>query len=75
MDDVAFFCNPEGRITHVGSGAPPAIDGAVVRDATGLHVYPGLIAAQTTLGLTEVGSIGSLKRRVTCEKGCTSASG
>jgi hypothetical protein len=55
--ESGFVAFDDGRITHVGAGAPPAIEGAVVRDATGLHLYPGLIAAQTTLGLTEVGSV------------------
>jgi imidazolonepropionase-like amidohydrolase len=46
-----------GVVSAVGQGPPPAVRGAVMRDATGLHVYPGLIAADTTLGLTETGSV------------------
>jgi imidazolonepropionase-like amidohydrolase len=45
-----------GKITAVGAGLPvPA--GARVVDATGKTVYPGLIDALTTLGLTEIGSV------------------
>jgi imidazolonepropionase-like amidohydrolase len=51
---VAF---DEGAITHVGAGPAPAIPGAVQHDAAGLHVYPGLIAAKTNLGLTEIGAV------------------
>ncbi|MHC5001756.1 MAG: amidohydrolase family protein [Planctomycetota bacterium] len=47
----------DGRITGVGRGAAPAVVGARVLDATGLHVYPGLIASHTQLGLTEVGAV------------------
>ena len=46
-----------GVVSAVGRGAPPNIRGAVMRDATGLHVYPGLIASDTTLGLTETGAV------------------
>lgn len=42
-----------GRITGVGSELSVP-DDAVVIDATGLEVYPGLIDAGTTLGLTEI---------------------
>ncbi len=43
-----------GRIAAVGKDVaiPP---GATVVDASGMHVYPGLIDGLTTLGLTEVG--------------------
>ena len=45
----------KGKITAVGSKiAAPA--GAVVTDATGKHVYPGLILSNSYLGLKEVGS-------------------
>ena len=46
-----------GVITAIGEGPPPNTDGALLRDATGLHVYPGLIAADTNLGLTETGAV------------------
>jgi imidazolonepropionase-like amidohydrolase len=46
----------DNRIESVGPGAviPP---GAGVIDGKGLHVYPGMIDANTTLGLYEVGSL------------------
>lgn len=47
-----------GRITAIGAdAAPPA--GAEVIDATGKHVYPGLISANTALGLIEIGAVRS----------------
>ncbi|MBI3451092.1 MAG: amidohydrolase family protein [Acidobacteria bacterium] len=45
-----------GRIAAVGSGvAIPG--GAEIVKLDGLHVYPGLIDADTVVGLTEVGSV------------------
>ncbi len=45
-----------GVITGIGTDlALP--DNTQVIDVTGKHVYPGLIAAPTTLGLTEIGSV------------------
>ncbi|HKE00910.1 MAG TPA: amidohydrolase family protein, partial [Planctomycetota bacterium] len=45
-----------GRIAALGRGlAAPA--GYEVIDGTGLRVYPGMIDASTTLGLTEVGAV------------------
>ncbi len=45
-----------GKIEAVGERvAAPA--GAKVIDARGLHVYPGLIDAGTTMGLTEISSV------------------
>jgi imidazolonepropionase-like amidohydrolase len=45
-----------GRIARLGPQVLPP-DGAPVIDGTGLFVYPGLIDAHTTLGLTEIGSV------------------
>lgn len=46
----------DGLITAVGAGlAIPA--GATVIDATGMHVYPGLFDAISSLGLTEIGAV------------------
>jgi imidazolonepropionase-like amidohydrolase len=45
-----------GRIQAVGANAQ-APAGATVVDATGLFVYPGMIDAGTSLGLTEIGSV------------------
>jgi imidazolonepropionase-like amidohydrolase len=42
-----------GRITNIAANiAPPS--GAQVVDVTGMNVYPGIIAANTTLGLIEL---------------------
>lgn len=46
-----------GVITDVGQGRPPRVSKAKVIDASGLHIYPGFIAADTTMGLTETGSV------------------
>ncbi len=46
----------EGRIVAVGRGLEP-LDGAEVVDATGLHLYPGIIDANTAVGLTEISSV------------------
>jgi hypothetical protein len=46
----------DGRIADVGPNvAVPS--GAAVIDATGLHVYPGMVDAFSRLGLTEIGSV------------------
>jgi imidazolonepropionase-like amidohydrolase len=46
----------EGRIVEVGPEVQ-APAGAEVIDATGQHVYPGMIDAFSRLGLTEIGSV------------------
>ena len=46
----------KGKIVSVGVGVPIPADAEKV-DATGKHVYPGLIDASTTLGLYEIGSV------------------
>jgi imidazolonepropionase-like amidohydrolase len=45
-----------GRIVEVGTRLTP-LAGARVIDATGRHLYPGLIDAHTAVGLTEIGSV------------------
>jgi len=45
-----------GKILAVGAGAAIPT-GARQIDVTGLHVYPGMIAANTVLGLVEVSSV------------------
>jgi hypothetical protein len=47
----------DGRIIDIGDGEPPTLPWAEIVDAQGLHVYPGLISCDTTLGLIETGSI------------------
>ncbi len=46
-----------GVVTMIGQGSPPSLPGATRRDATGLHIYPGLVGANTQLGLTETGAV------------------
>jgi imidazolonepropionase-like amidohydrolase len=45
-----------GVITAVGTDVDVPV-GAQVINATGMHVYPGLFDAMTTLGLTEIGQV------------------
>jgi imidazolonepropionase-like amidohydrolase len=45
-----------GVITAVGTDVDVPAEAQVI-DATGMHVYPGLFDAMTTLGLTEVGQV------------------
>lgn len=45
----------DGRITAVGETV--SSDGSPVIDLDGMHLYPGLIAANTTLGLLEINSV------------------
>ena len=47
----------DGFITAVGGPDTPVPAGAVVVDAKGLRVYPGMIDAGTTLGINEIGSV------------------
>lgn len=46
----------EGRIVEVGTGLEPLADATVV-DASGKHVYPGFIDANSVVGLTEISSV------------------
>ncbi len=45
----------DGKITEIGSGL--SADGAEVIDGAGKHVYPGFVAATSTVGLTEISSV------------------
>lgn len=55
--ETGFVIIVRGNIMAIGSG-PPAmkVPGKVI-DAKGKHVYPGLIAANTQLGLAEIASV------------------
>lgn len=46
----------QGKITAVGNVTVPAGD-VTVMDMKGQHIYPGIIAPETSLGLTEVASV------------------
>lgn len=45
-----------GKIEKIGNDLPMPTDDAKVVDATGKHVYPGLILSNTNTGLKEIGS-------------------
>ncbi|MFQ5606782.1 MAG: amidohydrolase [Candidatus Zixiibacteriota bacterium] len=45
-----------GRITHIGRNITPP-PGTEVIDVSGMRVYPGLIAPETRIGLTEIGAV------------------
>jgi imidazolonepropionase-like amidohydrolase len=46
-----------GKITAIGGADVAAPRGAKVVDVTGKHIYPGLIDAYSTVGITEIGSV------------------
>ena len=46
-----------GKITAIGGAEVATPRGATVVDLTGKHIYPGLIDAYSTVGLTEIGSV------------------
>jgi imidazolonepropionase-like amidohydrolase len=46
-----------GKITAIGGAEVATPRGAKVVDLTGKHIYPGLIDAYSTVGLTEIGSV------------------
>ena len=46
----------KGKITAVGANVTVP-QGAEVIDATGKHVYPGLVSSDTYIGLTEIGAV------------------
>lgn len=46
----------DGKIVNIGTGLSAAA-GAITIDATGKHVYPGLIQSNSTLGLVEINSV------------------
>ncbi|MDQ6622076.1 MAG: amidohydrolase family protein [Verrucomicrobiota bacterium] len=48
----------QGKITALGADAAVPADAEVI-DASGKHVYPGLISADTVLGLTEISAVRS----------------
>jgi imidazolonepropionase-like amidohydrolase len=43
-----------GRIVAIGSAGTPSPEAGQTIDLTGLHIYPGMISANTTLGLVEI---------------------
>lgn len=57
IENDGFIVFDNGIILHVGRGKPTVIAEAEYVDASGLHVYPGLISTDTYMGLTETSSI------------------
>lgn len=56
--EKGFVLFKNGVIESVGSGPMPATSDQVrIIDGTGRHVYPGLIAAYSQLGLTEIAAV------------------
>ncbi len=53
-DAAVWFAN--GRIVGTGSKDDAPVDATRV-DASGLHVWPGMVAAATRLGIQEIGSV------------------
>ncbi|MFN3316066.1 MAG: amidohydrolase, partial [Raineya sp.] len=47
----------KGKITLVEKNASVNLPDAQIIDATGKHIYPGLIVPSTTVGLTEVDAV------------------
>jgi imidazolonepropionase-like amidohydrolase len=52
--DNGYIAFDKGKITAIGEGSAPAINGADVIDAKGKQIYPGFICPVTTLGLVEI---------------------
>jgi imidazolonepropionase-like amidohydrolase len=52
-----YIAFEKGRITAIGSGTPEKTAETRVIDAKGKHVYPGLVAAETQLGLAEMAAV------------------
>ncbi|MES2892670.1 MAG: amidohydrolase family protein [Bacteroidota bacterium] len=53
----AYLVIENGKIKALGTGTVTSIPGAEIIDASGKHVYPGIIAASTNLGLVEVSTV------------------
>lgn len=57
LENTGFIVIEKGVITQIGRGTPPTVARAQVFDAKGLHVYPGLIASATVVGLSETSAV------------------
>lgn len=57
IENDGFVVFNAGVITEIGKGEPPRVLDAELVNASGLHVYPGLILTQTTIGLSETLSV------------------
>lgn len=47
----------DGRVESVGAAGSAVLSGAEVIDCTGRHVAPGFVAADTSIGLVEIGAV------------------
>ena len=56
--DDGYVVFDDGVILDVGQGRPPVLPNSEMINANGLHLYPGLVATDTTLGLVETGAVG-----------------
>jgi imidazolonepropionase-like amidohydrolase len=55
--ESGYISFDRGRITGIGSGTPEEPPRARVIDAGGKHIYPGIVAANTQLGLAEMAAV------------------
>ena len=55
VSNATLVAHSDGRIATINAQVPPA--GITTVDLSGLHLYPGLIASATTLGLIEIDSV------------------
>ncbi len=55
VSNATLVAHSDGRIALINSQGPPA--GIPTVDLPGLHLYPGLMASATTLGLIEIDSV------------------
>lgn len=51
--ESAWVLFEDGKVVEIGTGEPELPEGCEILDGAGLHVYPGLIAGPTELGLIE----------------------
>lgn len=51
----------KGKVARIEPGSPPAQPGWEIVEASGKHLYPGLIGAVTQLGLTEIGAVRAMR--------------
>lgn len=57
-NSLVVFSN--GKLTYVGTANPSKQSGTII-NATGKHVYPGFIVANSSLGLTEIDAVRASK--------------
>jgi imidazolonepropionase-like amidohydrolase len=55
--DNGYLIFDKGVITAMGEGNAPNVPNAVKHNASGMHVYPGLISAYSNVGLIEVDAV------------------